>query len=81
MQALRKVQSLPSPRNITVPGRLYECVDTYIFVMPDLVRLENFIRTPDVSWMRLLNYFDKMIDVSIASCHASRTLTLTPIAR
>lgn len=62
MQALRKVQSLPSPRNITVPGRLYECADTYIFVMPDLVRLENFIETPDVSWMRLLDYFDKIID-------------------
>lgn len=67
MLALQKLRSLPSPRNITIPGRIYECSNTYIFLMPFLSRLEDLIRAPNVSWMHLLSYFDTMIDVCFAS--------------
>lgn len=36
IKALEKLRSLPSPRNRIIPGRFFECQDTYVFVMPFL---------------------------------------------
>lgn len=67
MQALQKVRSLPSPRNVTIPGRLYECEDTYIFLMPCLTRLDHMVEDSMISWVRLLGHFETIIDVRLAS--------------
>lgn len=63
MQALQKVRSLPSPRNIIIPGRLYECEDTYMFLMPCLTRLDHMVEDSKISWVHLLGYFETIIDV------------------
>lgn len=48
--------------------------------MPYLSRLEDLIEAPKVTWMRLLEYFDTMIDVRIFhDVFASHTLTPSPI--
>lgn len=67
MQALQKVRSLPFSRNSTIPGRLYECEDTYIFLMPCLKRLDHMVEDSEISWAHLLDYFETIIDVRLAS--------------
>lgn len=61
-KALRRIWSLPSPRNIAVPGRLLECSDRSILVMP-YFREKNVPDPQRVSYEQLLDRFYAIIDV------------------
>lgn len=61
-KALRRIWSLPSPRNIAVPGRLLECSDRSIQFMP-FFRESYGTRPQFLSLSQLLDRFYAMIDV------------------
>ena len=66
VRALQKMHALPSPRNITVPGRLLECTGTYVHLMPLLFDALMY-SSRHVDFNLLLEHLYSIIDVRTAA--------------
>lgn len=63
IRALQMMMSLPSPRNIIIPGRLFECEASYIYLMPQLELVGMGPGAPAMTWDTMLDQLYTMIDV------------------
>ena len=67
IKALQTMLSLPSPRNRVIPGRLFECETSYVYLMPRLERMGAGIWAPSITWDTMLDHLYAIIDVSLMS--------------
>lgn len=68
INALQKMLSLPSPRNRVVPGHLFECQDSYVYLMPRLERVGMGSWASETSWRAMLDQLYTIIDVRFIPC-------------
>lgn len=66
IKALRKMLSLRSPRNPTVPMEIAECSGSCVLVMPALVE-SSVIRWDSLDWQALLDVLHRIIQVRDAN--------------
>lgn len=59
---LRKMLSLPSPRNKVIPGYFIECSDCFIYVMPQLEIVYGLQWCKNVTFEAMMRHFQMVID-------------------